>query len=64
MSAFTDRLYAQWRRSNGGSGVLLTTGRSALPFAPHKAKTQRRPYAGLSIRNPNVGGSNHGIVKF
>jgi hypothetical protein len=31
MSAFTDHLYDHWRRSCGDGGVLMTTGRSALP---------------------------------
>jgi hypothetical protein len=62
MSAFTDRLYGQWRRSSGGSGVLLTTGRPALP-TPKKAKRQRVVNAGVSVPNPINGGSNHGIPK-
>ncbi|RRD56488.1 hypothetical protein EII20_10680 [Comamonadaceae bacterium OH2545_COT-014] len=64
MSSFTDRLYRQWRRSSGGSGVLLTTGRPALPFAaPKKAKRQRFADAGASVHKPTEKESNHGISK-
>lgn len=63
MSSFTDRLYAQWRRSSGGSGVLLTTGRPARPVVqtPEKAKAQQFAVAGPSVQNPIKKGSNHGI---
>jgi len=66
MSALTDRLYAQWHRSSGGSGVLITTGRPARPDLLPKTKSQKTKtpgYAGpgSSVRNPIKGGSNHGI---
>ena len=66
MSALTDRLYAQWRRSGGGSGVLITTGRPARPGLLSKTRFQKAKtpgYAGpgSSVRNPIKGGSNHGI---
>jgi hypothetical protein len=66
MSAFTDRLYDQWRRSYGGGGVLVTTGRPALPgrfSAPQKAKTPRNAGVGSSVLNSNEKDSNHGISK-
>ena len=66
MSAFTDRLYRQWRHSSGGSGVLLTTGRPARPGqskSPQKAKAQRSGTAEPSIHNPIDRESNHGIRK-
>jgi len=62
MSAFTDRLYDQWRRSSGGSGVLLTTGRPARP-EPQKAKAPSASRSGPSVRNSIKKGSNHGISK-
>ncbi|MDR2990539.1 MAG: hypothetical protein LBU72_01155 [Burkholderiaceae bacterium] len=64
MTFFTDCLYDQWRRSVGGSGVLLTTGRPALPgqkTSPQKAKRQRFAVAGVSVQLSNTGDSNHGI---
>ncbi len=64
MGRLTDSLYQQWRLSHGGSGVLLTTGRPALPFArPQKAKRQRIADAGASVHNPSKGATNHGIPK-
>ena len=67
MSAFTDRLYQEWRRSSGGSGVLLTTGRPARPGrsqAPQKAKPRAAATAsGVSVQNPIRRESNHGIQK-
>ncbi len=66
MRAFTDCLYRQWRRSNNRFGVLITTGRPARPTGasvPQKAKTPGNAGPGSSVRNPNSGGSNHGISK-
>ena len=67
MSAFTDRLYNQWRRSNGGSGTLLTTGRPARPGlsqGPQKAKPRAVASANAaSVHNPIDRESSHGISK-
>lgn len=66
MSAFTDRIYAQWRARSNPGGRLIQTGRPALP-APvqaSKAKGQRVSDAGPSIHKPIDEGSNHGIRKF
>ena len=38
MSAFTDRLYHQWRNQQRNFGLLLTTGR---PSTPSKTKFQK-----------------------
>ena len=63
MSAFTDRLYAQWRLASGGSGVLLTTGRPAAPSKtnPQKAESRSAATPRPPVHNPNNGGSNYGI---
>lgn len=66
MSTLTDRLYSQWRRASGGSGVLITTGRPARPELLSKTKSQKAKTPGCagpgsSVRNPITGGSNHGI---
>ena len=63
MSAFTDRLYRQWRTSHGGSGVLSGTGR---PASPPKTKSQKAESRGVAasrppVHNPIEEGSNHGI---
>ena len=66
MSAFTDRLYRQWRDRAGDGGFYIPTGRPALPTGasrPQKAKTPGIAGPGSSVRNPIKKGSNHGIRK-
>ncbi len=48
MSRFTDRLYNHWRQANGGSGVLLTTGRPAVPGNLKQVVRPSRVVAGVS----------------
>lgn len=65
MSAFTDRLYRQWRQAHGGSGYgfedrLALTARPGRSPSPRKAKAQRAN-AGPSVHKPTDKESNHGI---
>lgn len=48
MSRFTDRLYSRWRQDNGGSGVLLTTGRPAVPGNLKQVLGPSRALVGVS----------------
>lgn len=66
MSTLTDRLYSQWRRASGGSGVLITTGRPARPELLRKTKSQKAESRGVAasrppVHNPMKEASNHGI---
>lgn len=65
MSAFTDRLYREWRSSSGGSGVLIGTGRPASPSKTkiQKAENRSAPTPRLPVQNPMKESSNHGISK-
>lgn len=65
MSAFTDRLYHQWRNQQGNFGLLLTTGRPATPSKTkfQKAENRSAPTPRLPVQNPMKESSNHGISK-
>ena len=65
MSAFTDRLYHQWRNQQRNFGLLLTTGRPATPSKTkfQKAENRSAPTPRLPVQNPIKKGSNHGISK-
>lgn len=63
MSSFTDRLYREWRRSVGGSGVLITTGPRRRPGRLQKANAPRLGNEGRPVHNPTVKGSGHGIPR-
>ena len=65
MSAFTDRLYHQWRNQQRNFGLLLTTGRPATPSKTkfQKAENRSAPTPGVSVQNPMKESSNHGISK-
>lgn len=65
MSAFTDRLYHQWRTQQRNFGLLLTTG---LPATPSKTKFQKAESRSAAtprppVHNPMKESSNHGISK-
>lgn len=63
MSAFTDRLYREWRKGQGNGGRLLTTGHPALPSKTNSQKAESRDAATPRppVHTLNVGGSKHGI---
>ncbi len=65
MSAFTDRLYHQWRNQQRNFGLLLTTGRPATPSKTkfQKAENRSAPTPRLPVQNPMKESSNHGISK-
>ena len=63
MSAFTDRLYHQWRNQQRNFGLLLTTGRPATLSKTKFQKAESRSAATPRppVHNPIKKGSNHGI---
>ena len=65
MSAFTDRLYHQWRNQQRNFGLLLTTGRPATPSKTKFQKAESRSAATPRppVQNPMKESSNHGISK-
>ena len=66
MSAFTDRLYRQWRQAHGGSGYGFEDRLQrpvGLGRSPSKAKRQRVPSAGVSVHKPTGKESTHGITQ-
>ena len=65
MSAFTDRLYHQWRNQQRNFGLLLTAGRPATPSKTkfQKAENRSAPTPRLPVQNPMKESSNHGISK-